>query len=318
MSSFYRYLAKRLALIVVTLWLISLVVFSVTMILPGNAADMILGKYATPEKIAALEKQMGLNKPIYIQYIDWLIGFITLDWGNSFVQNNRPVEQIVFRRALRSAQLAAITMTVVTLLAIPLGVIAAVYHNSNLDISITGLSYVGISIPEFVTGTGLLILFAGPVFSIFPSSGYTELSEGVVSWLRHLALPVITMTILLTAHIMRLTRTEVIGTLESEYVRTARLKGLDESTVLIRHALRNGLLPTITLLALDFGYLMGGIVVVEEVFAYPGLGRLVVFSVLERDVPVLQAVVMVIAVVYTFANLGADLLYSYLDPRIEY
>ena len=319
MKKHLPYVLKRLVYTALTMVLISIIVFTVTMVLPGNSAEIILGRYATPEKVAALEQQLGLNKPLYIQYVDWFTGFITGDWGMSYTNNGRRVIDLVISNGWRSAQLAVFTMLFVTLVSIPLGVIAAVYHNSRTDLSITGLSYVGISIPEFVMGTGLLILFAGPVFSIFPAGEYTPIHEGgILGWMSSLVLPVITMSILLTAHVMRLTRTEVIETLREEYVRTARLKGLGEYKVLFKHTLRNALLPTITLLALDFGYLMGGIVVVEKVFAFPGLGSLLVDAVIFRDIPVLQATIMLTAFFYALSNLGADLLYTYLDPRIDY
>ncbi|WP_436348162.1 ABC transporter permease [Natronorubrum sp. FCH18a] len=319
MRNLLTYVLKRLGYTAITMLLISIIVFGVTVVLPGNSAEIILGREATPAKVAALEQQLGLNRPVYVQYLDWITGFVTGDWGTSYTRNGRSVFTLIIDNGWRSFQLAILTMATVSILAIPLGVIAAVYHNSKIDLGISGLSYLGISIPEFVMGTGLLILFAGPVFSVFPAGGYTSIQNGgVTGWLSSLVLPVVTMSILLTAHVMRLTRTEVIETLREEYVRTARLKGLGEYKVLFKHTLRNALLPTITLLALDLGYLMGGIVVVEEVFAYPGLGSLLVDAVISRDIPVLQSTIMVTAIAYSLSNLGADILYSYLDPRISY
>jgi peptide/nickel transport system permease protein len=179
-------------------------------------------------------------------------------------------------------------------------------------------TYVGISVPEFVTGMGLLLILAGPSVGWFPTGGYAELSAGVLTWARHLVLPAATLTIVLMAHVVRQTRSGLADVLNSPYIRTARLKGASERRVVIRHALRNGLVPTITVLALDLGYLMGGIVVVEEVFAYPGMGRLIIYAVQNRDVPLLQMCVLIVASVYTLANFGADLLYAWLDPRIRY
>lgn len=317
MPAFKTYLAKRLGYIVITLWLISLIVYSVTQLLPGNAAVMILGKFATEESIKALEQQLGLNRAWYIQYADWLVGFVTGDWGHSYV-NDELVADMIIPRLIRSAQLAAVTLALVVVTGIPLGVLAAIKQDSEWDVFVSIAGYLGVSLPEFVTGTLLLTLFAGPLFQVFPFGGYAPLSEGVITWLKHLALPAITLTVILIAHVMRLTRSEMVEVLRSDYVRTARLKGLRESAVLFKHALRNGLLPTITLLALDIGYLLGSIVVVEEVFSYPGLGRLIVHVIHNRDLPVLQASVMIIAIVYTFANLVADILYTYLDPRIQY
>ncbi|WP_049914031.1 ABC transporter permease [Haloterrigena salina] len=313
-----RYLAKRLVYIILNLILISIIVFGITTVLPGNAAETILGRYATPEKVSTLERELGLDQPIYIQYIDWLSSFLTGSWGTSF-QHNRPVFDLIVTRGARSLYLAVITLATITSISIPLGIIAAVYHDSKIDFGITGVSYLGISVPEFVTGTGLLVVFAGPVFGVFPAGGYTSISDGGIrQWLSHIVLPVTTLTILSIAHLMRLTRTEMVDILKSDYIRTARLKGLDEKTVVLKHAVRNGLMPTVTLLAMSLGSLMGGIVVVEEVFAYPGLGRLIVDSVTHRDVPVLQASILLVAFVYTFANLAADIVYTYLNPRISY
>lgn len=318
MNSFHRYLLKRLAYVLLNLVGLSVVVFCITVVLPGNAAETILGRYATPENVATLERDLGLHRPQYVQYLDWVGGFVTGDWGTSF-RHNRPVFDLVVTRGIRSAYLAVISLITIVAVSIPAGIIAAVYSESTLDAGITGLAYVGISVPEFVTGTGLLVLFAGPVWSVFPAGGYTPLSAGrLIEWASHLVLPVITLTFLSIAQLVRLTRTEMIETLRSEYVRTARLKGLDERTVVLKHAVRNGLLPTVTLLAMNVGYLVGGVVVVEEVFAYPGLGRLLVGAVLHRDIPVLQATVLLVAGIYMFANLGADLLYTYFDPRISY
>ncbi len=317
MSAFSVYLVKRLGYIGVTLLLISLIVFGVTQLLPGNAAVMILGKQATQESVTAIEQQLGLNRPWYLQYTDWLVGFVTGDWGTSFT-NQQSVMALIAPRLVRSAQLAAITTVLVTVTAIPLGVFAAIKQDSVWDLLTSAGGYVGVSFPEFVVGTALLALFAGPVFQIFPFGGYEPLSSGFVPWARHLVLPSVTLSIILTAHVMRLTRSEIVEVLREDYVRSARLKGLRESRVLSRHTLRNGLLPTITLLTLNVGYLLGSIVVVEEVFSFPGLGRLLVTSIQSRDLPVIQVAVMLIAIVYAFANLTADIMYTYLDPRIEY
>ncbi|MUV56396.1 peptide/nickel transport system permease protein [Halogeometricum rufum] len=317
MSGFKRYFVKRIAYIAATLLGISFVVFSITQLLPGNAATMILGKYATEASVRAVEQRLGLNHPWYIQYFDWLSGFVAGDWGHSF-DNNQAVMEVIAPRFVRSLTLAIITLGLVTVVGISLGVLAAVKRDSASDVLVSGFSYLGISFPEFVTGILLLTLFAGPVFQVFPFGGYESLSEGFVPWFKHLILPAVTLTFVLIAHVVRLTRSEMVEVLQSEYIRTARLKGAKEHAVLLKHGLRNGLLPTITLLALDLGYLMGSIVIVEEVFSYPGLGRLIVSSIHARDLPVIQASVMLIAIIYTFANFGADIIYTYLDPRINY
>lgn len=302
---------------ITSLFLISVIVFAATQVLPGNAAQMILGRKATPEKVAALEQQLGLSRPLHVQYIDWLVGMLYLDAGTSLALR-KPVLEVVIPKFRRSVMLALTTLMVTALVGIPLGIIGGVKRNSISDRTISSVSYIGVSFPEFVTGTLLILLLGGPIFGFLPGSGYTPFSEGFIPWIRHLILPIITLTLVLLAHIMRQTRSEMIEVLQSEYVRAARLKGLTERTVLVKHALRNALLPTITLLALNFGWLMSGLVIVEEVYAFPGLGRAVVFAISNRDIPLLQFLVIIIAVAYTVANFCADILYTYLDPRIDY
>lgn len=316
-TRFHLYVGKRLAYTFLTVFLVATVVFISTVLLPGNAAETMLGRVATPEAIAALERELGLNKPLHVQYYDWLIGFLTGNPGQS-ISLNEPVVDVVKPRFTTSLVLATSTLAVTVFVAIPLGVLAGVKNNSLLDRFISTTAYLGVSLPEFVTGSLLIVLVAGPILDIFPSSGYVPLSEGLIPWLSHAFLPVTTLTVILVAHIFRQTRSELIEELQSAYVRTARLKGMGEWTVLFKHALRNALLPTITIIALNFGWLMGSLVVVEEIFVINGLGRLVVHAISSRDVPLLQFLVIVIATIYTIANLGADLMYSYLDPRIDY
>jgi len=230
----------------------------------------------------------------------------------------QPVAGVVALRLKNSATLAAAALVFVGCVATPLGTVAALARGSLLDLAIVTATYIGISVPEFVTGMGLLLVLAGPSVGWFPTGGYADLSAGALPWARHLALPAATLTIVLMAHVVRQTRSGLVDVLGAPYIRTARLKGASERRVVVRHALRNGLVPTITVLALDLGYLMGGIVVVEEVFAYPGMGRLIIYAVQNRDVPLLQMCVLIVAAVYTFANFAADLAYAWLDPRIRY
>ncbi len=311
------YLVKRLFWILVTLLVVSVVVFGITQILPGNAAVMILGQYATPEALKALEQQLGLDQPGYVQYLHWLGHLLTGDWGTS-MQMSRPVLPVVLQALGNSLFLAIPTLLLVVVVAIPLGILAAVYRGSVFDMAITMLSYLGVSLPEFVTATLLLAFLARPQLGIFPSGGFVSPTQNPVESLRSMALPIVAMAIILTAHISRQTRSEMVDVLHSDYVRAAVLKGLPKRTVLIKHALRNALLPTITVLALDVRYLLGGIVIVEEVFAFPGIGRLTVFAVQNRDLPLIQACVLILAAVCALASLAADILYAYVNPRIEY
>jgi len=304
--------------IVFTLWAISFILFAVTQLLPGDPAQLILGEFATEENLKALRAKLGLNRPWYVQYFDWLSGIARGDLGQSYSMGTS-INELVWRRAWLSVQLAGFTFFFVLLLAIPLGTAAAVKRETIVDTVISSTGYVALSVPTFVLALFLVVLFGGPVFSIFPNHGYASLTEeGIVEWARHLILPSLSLLFVVTAHVMRQTRSSMIEAMQAEYVRTARLKGLPKYKVIVKHALRNGLLPTITVLALNFGFLIGGIVVIEEIFAYPGLGRLLLLALSDRDIPLIQATVLIIAAAYTFANFGADLLYAYLDPRIKY
>jgi peptide/nickel transport system permease protein len=312
-----RYVLGRALSILVVLVLISLIVFVAIHVLPGSAATLILGEHATAESLMALEREMGLDRPLHVQYLAWIGGVVTGDWGYSLAMK-QPVTTIVGLRLRNSSFLALLALATVVLIAIPLGTVAAVRQRSGLDLVVLIGSYVGISIPEFVTAMALILLLAGPSVRLFPTGGYAELSAGLGPWFSHLVLPALTLTLVLLAHVVRQTRSGLVEVLASAYIRTARLKGASEGRVILRHALQNGLLPAVTVLALDLGYLIGGIVVVEEVFAYPGLGRLIVYAVQNRDVPLLQVSILIVASVYTLANFAADLLYAWLDPRIRY
>ena len=311
------YILNRVLSIFVVLLVVSFLIFFVTHILPGSAATLILGEYANPESLKTLEREMGLDRPVYVQYFTWVRGILSGRWGDSLIMK-QPVSSIIKLRVKNSAFLALFSLTAVILIGIPLGTLAALRQKSKIDLAIVSGSYIGISIPDFVTGTLLILIFAGPGTEIFPTGGYQELSGGVSAWLKHLILPSATLTLILLAHVVRQTRSGVIEVLKSNYVRTARLKGAPERRVILRHTLRNGLLPTITVLAMDLGYLMGSIVIVEEVFAYPGMGRLIIYSITNRDIPLLEMAVLIIAAIYTVSNFAADILYLYLDPRIRH
>ena len=311
------YVARRTLSITLVLVLISLIVFVAIHVLPGSAATLILGEYATPESLRALEREMGLDRPFAVQYAAWMGGVMTGDWGYS-LSMKQPVTAIVGLRLRNSALLAGFALLAVVLIATPLGTLAALRRGRWLDLAILTGSYIGISVPEFVTGMMLILVLAGPSLHLFPTSDYAPLAAGFRTWLSHLVLPALTLTLVLVAHVVRQTRSGLVEVLQSAYVRTARLKGATERRIVGRHALRNGLLPAVTVIALDLGYLMGGIVVVEEVFAYPGMGRLILYAIQNRDVPLLQVSILLVAATYTFANFAADLTYAWLDPRIRY
>lgn len=311
------YLTKRVVYLFVTALVVSLIVFGVTQILPANAAVMILGEFATPDALVALERRLGLDQPAYLQYLHWLGGVVVGDFGTS-LRTGLPVLPTVFDAMSRSLLMAALALSLTVFIAVPLGVTAAVHRGRALDLGVSLFSYIGVSLPEFVLATMLLVLFTRPEVGLFPATGYVPVLEDPLTGLWHLALPVITLSIILMAHVMRMVRSEMVDVLHADYVRAARLRGLDRRTVLIRHALRNSLLPTITVIALDIGYLIGGIIVVEQVFAFPGVGRLLIIAIQDRDLPMIQAGAMVMAVTYAMANMAADFAYAYLDRRIQY
>lgn len=311
------YLIRRIVYLVITTLVVSLLVFAITQLLPANAALMMLGEFATPEALEALEQRLGLDQPAYVQFWSWFSGVLAGDFGVS-LRTGLDVAPTVLDALGRSLVLASLSLGAVVVVSIPLGVVAAVHRGRPIDLGVSMVSYLGVSLPEFVLATMLLVVLTRPEIGWFPASGYVPLGEDLLKGLWHLALPILTLTIILTAHVMRMVRSEMVDVLHSDYVRAARLRGLSQRTVLVKHALRNSLLPTITILALDVGYLIGGIIVVEEIFAFPGIGRLLIISVQQRDLPMIQAGALVMAFTYALANMAADFAYAFLDKRIQY
>ncbi|QND46184.1 ABC transporter permease (plasmid) [Rhizobium lusitanum] len=311
-----HYLIKRLLMIVYTLFVVSLVVFAITQVLPADAAVMMLGENATAEALDALRQQMGLNDPVWLQYLHWLGGVLHGDFGHS-LRTGQPIGPVMFEALGRSLLLACLSIGLMLVLAIPLGVIAAMRRGRLTDMLVSLVSYAGVSLPEFVTAT-VAVLVVSDWLKLLPATGYVPLTENFLDGLAHLALPVCVISIILIAHVSRMVRSELVDVLHTDYIRAARLKGLSGSRVLFGHALRNALLPTITVVALDVGYLLGGIIVVEEIFAIPGIGRQLIVAIQTRDLPSIQAGVLLMAATYSIVNFAADLLYAWLDKRIQY
>lgn len=311
------FLIKRLFYMALTAFIVSIIVFGVTQLLPANAAVMILGENATPEAMQALTRRLGLDRPAPVQYFAWLGGVLQGDFGIS-LRTGQPVGPTILAAFGRSAMLAALSLIAVCLVAIPLGVLAASRRGRATDLGVSVVSYLGISMPEFVLATLLLAWLAGPSVGLFPASGYASPLEDPLDALHHMALPVLTLSIVLMAHISRMVRSEMVDTLGSDYIRAARLRGLSRRQVLFRHALRNSMLPAITVIALDIGYLIGGVIVVEEIFAFPGVGRQLILAIQNRDLPMIQAGALIMSMTYALANLGADLTYAALDKRIQF
>lgn len=311
------YTLQRLLYVVAVVWVMSVLIFGITQLLPGNVAYAILGQYATNTQIAELERLLGLNDPWYVQYWHWFLRLLHGDFGQSIIMQ-RPVGPLIFEAFGRSAVLAAIAITLVAAIGTWLGIHSATHRGKLSDRVLTLAQYFFIAVPEFFWAILAIILFS-VWLGWLPATGYTPIGEsGVGRWLLHLVLPIATLVCGLIAHVSRLTRSSMLETLRSAYILTARAKGLPRRLILRRHALPNALLPTITVLAVDVGILIGGVVVVETIFAYPGLGRLLIYAIEHRDIPLLQGGMMLVTTVYALANLGADLLYALVNPRIRY
>jgi peptide/nickel transport system permease protein len=311
-----RFLGLRVGYTLAVLVAVSMLVFAVTELLPGNVVTMILGTDATPEDIARLERLMGLSDPPVTRYLHWASGVARGDFGES-LRMQRPIGPILADRLTNSLVLAGIAFLMVALGGLALGLVTALNEGSRLDRVVSAVAVVGTSLPEFVTATVLILLFAGGAFRLLPPSGYDGFAKDPVDALVHLVLPSLSLAVILTAYVGRVTRTSVIDALRSDYVRTARLKGLPPRTVVLRHVLPNALVPTITVLFMNLGWMFGGIVVVEEIFVFPGIGRLMLFGISERDWPVIQACAIVIASVYVIGNFVGDLLVLAINPRLR-
>jgi peptide/nickel transport system permease protein len=310
-----RFLLRRLGFLLLTLLLTSLTIFVITQLLPGDVARVILGREASEAALASLRRQLGLDRPLPLQYLGWLGNFLVGEWGTSF-STGQAIRPLVLERLGNSLMLAGLTLAIAVPSAVVLGVVAALNENRPLDnlISIGSLSVVGL--PEFVTGLLLIQLLAFEL-RLLPASSSIRPEAGFLEAFPMLVLPALTATLVLLAYIARLTRASVLEELRKPYVRTAALKGIPRRQVTYRHVLGNALLPTITVVAISFGWLISGLIVVENVFNYPGLGSLLTFAIDRRDLPLLQAITLVAVLGFALANLAADLLYAYLNPRVR-
>lgn len=310
-----RYLVRRLGFLAVTLFVTSMVVFLITRWLPGDVARVILGREAGGAALASLRAELGLDQPLAVQYLRWLGDFLRGDWGRSY-STGLPVQPLVLERLARSLQLAGLTLLIAVPLAVTLGVVAGLRRDRAADHAISLGSLAVVGLPEFVTGLVLIQVFAFKLHWL-PASSAVAPGTSFVDALPQLILPALTATLVLVAYVARLTRAGVVDEIDQPYVRTAALKGLSARQVIGRHALRNALRPTITVVAISLGWLISGLVVVENVFNYPGLGRLLIFAIDRRDIPLIQAITLVAVVAYMLANLAADLAVARLDPRIR-
>jgi peptide/nickel transport system permease protein len=311
-----RLIARRLALGVLTLFLISLIVFAAVLALPGDAATAILGREATPDRIAALRDQLHLNDSVVSQYLSWIGGVLTGSFGES-AATQQPVSELLSGRIVNTGFLVFVSALVAIPLSIGIGVWTAMRRDRAVDHVVSTTTLVMAALPEFVIGIGLILVFATSVFTWLPAVSLLAPDERAWSSLSVVVLPAATLVLAVTPYISRIMRGSMIEVLESEYVTMARLKGLSERTVIWRHAVPNAIVPAIQVTALQLAWMAGGVVVVEFVFSFPGIGAALIDAVDNRDMPVVQTVTMLAAAIYVVLNLLADLVTIAVTPRLR-
>lgn len=313
-----RTILQRLGLGLMTLFIVSIVIFSLVEMLPGDFTKAILGQAWTPETGAAFEKEIGLDKPPITRYVNWITDVAQGDFGKSFASRvgyRRTVAELIAPRLANTLFLASLTALIAVPLALSLGILAALYRNSLFDRIVNAVTLTTISMPEFFMAY-LLMLFLSVKLHWFPSLASVDLDTPMAEQLLRCALPALTLTLVIVAHMMRMTRAAIINLLASPYIEMARLKGLSKRRVILRHALPNAWAPIVNVIAFNLAYLVVGVVVVEAVFTYPGIGQLMVDAVTSRDIPVVQACALIFAATYIMLNLTADIISIATNPRL--
>ena len=315
-----QYALKRIALIIPTVLLVSIIVFTVMRLLPGDPALVILSEgdaAFTQEELEDLRRQLGTDRPIVVQYGDWIYGLVQGDLGTSIWRAGQPVTELVGDRIWRTLELAVLAILIAVVFAVPLGVISAIKPDSLVDYCSRIIALVGISVPTFFAGL-LVVLVLSRGFAWLPPLGYEDLWDNPWKNLQQMFLPALALGFYDMAFIARVTRSSMMEIIREDYMRTARAKGLAERIVLVRHGLKNAVLPILTISGWQFGRLFGGTVIIESIFKVPGIGTLLIETVFQRDFPTIQAIIIVVAVSIVIINLLVDLLYGLLDPRIRY
>ena len=311
-----RYIAKRLVSMIPVMLLVSMVVFMIIHLTPGDPAVMMLGEEATPQALAALRHELGLDQPLPVQYVTWLSHILRGDLGR-ILRTNQPVLQAILERLPATIELTILSLLISLSIAIPTGIISATRRGSRSDLIVTTLALIGVSMPGFVLAL-LLVLIFSTWLRWLPNIGYTPIQQDLGANLRGMIMPAITLGTAAAAVVARLTRSSLLEVLNQEYIRTARAKGLPERAIIYAHALKNALIPVVTIVGLQLGVLLGGAVITESIFVLPGVGKLIVDSIFQREFPLVQGAVLFLATVFLFANLLVDLIYAFLDPRIRY
>lgn len=309
------FVLKRFAFTVLMLWIVALLVFWVLFVLPGDPAQLILGIHATEDKLQALRAELGLDKPFWVQFGHWMWSLVTLK-GSRSIGYDMPVLDLIISRLAVTGPLALMAMVIATFIAIPLGIYAARHHNRVGDLTVMGFTQLGLAIPEFWLGI-LLMLFFAVGAGWFSAGGFPGWKEDFWGSLKALLLPALALGTIRAAVLARLTRSSMLDVLREDFVRTARAKGLKERTVIYGHALRNALIPVITIMGLQLGQLLAGAIIIENVYYLPGLGRLVFQAIGQRDLPVVREVVVLMAAMVIVVNFLVDVIYTWIDPRIK-
>ncbi|QTN00426.1 ABC transporter permease subunit [Sediminibacillus dalangtanensis] len=312
----YAYIIRRLLMLVPVLFGVSVFIFVIMRIVPGDVAMTILGTDATPESLRQLREDFGLNLPIYQQYFEWMAGVLTGDFGES-MRTGKEVLPDILNRFKLTFELTLISAVISWIIAIPLGIVAAIKRNSKADFGVRLISLLGVSVPNFALAT-VLILILALFFSYSPPVGYVGFFADPATNLQIMILPSIVLGTAMAGAVMRMTRSSILEVLRQDFIRTIRAKGARERVVIFQHALRNAMIPILTIIGMQIGTLLGGTVIIEQIFSLPGLGQLVLTAITQRDFTVVQGAVLFIAFVFVLINLLVDLLYSYLDPRITY
>lgn len=311
-----RYLGKRFLLILPTIFIPLLIVFLLLRLAPGDPAGMMLGDQATADQLAALREKLGLNEPLYVQFVIWLKGILTLNLGDS-IFFRQPVMEIIPRYAGLTVVLTLVALTLAVCIGVTLGVVSALNRNNPVDRSVVVTAVLGISIPEFWFALLLIFLFA-VTLRWFPVSGYNPPSAGVILWGSTIFLPALALGVRQSALMTRMMRSSMLDVMDEPYITTARAQGLPERKVIGQYALRTAAIPVVTVVGISAGYMLGGAVAIEIIFALPGLGRMLVEAVARRDYPLVEGGVLTIALVLATLNLLIDVIYALLDPRIRY
>ncbi len=311
------YLIRRTLGAFLVMFVVATLVFFMLRLVPGDPIAAMLADVGDPDAIDEIRAKLGLDQPMYVQYGKWLSLAAQGDLGNSIYGSRVPVSQLIAEALPRTLSLALLSFVIATLIAIPAGLIAATRKNTGLDYSVTFVAFLGLSMPDFWLAILLIIVFAANLHWL-PAIGYVPLSEGFWPWFSHLILPSIAVGTAFSAIVARMIRSSMLEVLNADYMQVARSKGLSEMTLILRHAFPNALIPVITVIGIAFALLMSGTVVVENVFAIKGLGRLLIQSILNRDYPVVQGSILVVSAIFVFSNLLVDVLYTVVDPRIRY